>query len=208
MRQELIDLLARDAARYGLPQNTLELTADYVLELARWSAKINLTADREPRTIVQRHVLDSWTALPLLPQSGTLADLGSGGGLPGIPLALARPELNVTLVESRGKKTAFLEHVARKLGLTNVRVLTCRIEESSERFDLACARALAAPHSALELLRNVLPNGGKALLWTTTDDAPAIEAHWKLLQRLEYGLAPDPHPTRLILHLERINNLG
>ncbi|MGH8216882.1 MAG: 16S rRNA (guanine(527)-N(7))-methyltransferase RsmG, partial [Rhodanobacteraceae bacterium] len=105
----------------GLADMHLELRADtrarllaYLELLAHWNRAYNLTAVRDPAEMVSRHLLDSLAALPFV-HGETLADLGSGAGLPGIPLAIARPDLAVTLIESNGKKARFLREAVRAL---------------------------------------------------------------------------------------------
>jgi len=110
---------------------------------------------RDPAGMVTRHLLDSLAVLPFV-RGQTLADLGSGAGLPGIPLAIARPGLKVTLVDSNGKKARFLREAARALPLPNVKVEQVRVEELQGRFDCITARAFAS-------LADMLTWGGHAL---------------------------------------------
>ncbi len=134
---------------------------DYVALLARWNAVYNLTAVREPREMVTRHLLDSLGIAPHL--AGTaLADLGSGAGLPGIPLAIAEPARRVFLVESNGKKARFLREVVRRLALGNAHVIEARAESAAvpEPVHAVTARALAAlPELAALAARWLAPGG-------------------------------------------------
>ena len=116
---------------------------DYVELLQRWNAAYNLTAVRDPAEMVTRHLLDS---LAILPHVGgaTLADLGSGAGLPGIPLAIAAPEREILLVDSNGKKARFLREAVRKLGLAHTRVAENRVENVEGTFECITARAFAS----------------------------------------------------------------
>ncbi len=112
---------------------------------------MNLTAIKDPESAWERHVLDALTLLPLLaglPAGARLVDVGSGGGIPGIPVAIARPDLRVTLVEATQKKAAFLTAVSAAMGLSNVEVRADRAEqlgqgELREAFDVVTARAVA-----------------------------------------------------------------
>jgi len=128
---------------------------DYLDLLIRWNKAYNLTAVRDPAEMVTRHLLDSLAVLPYL-RAETLADLGSGAGLPGIPLAIARPGLKVTLVDSNGKKARFLREATRSLPLPTARVEQARVEELEGTFDCITARAFAS-------LGDMLAWGGHAL---------------------------------------------
>jgi 16S rRNA (guanine527-N7)-methyltransferase len=99
----------------------------YLAELGRWNATYNLTAVKNPLDMVLRHLLDSLSVLPWI-GGGPLLDAGTGAGLPGVPLAIARPRLEVTLLDSTGKKIRFLNHVRRELGLENVTPVQARLE--------------------------------------------------------------------------------
>src|SRR5579884_2294056 len=144
----------------------------YAALLAAENARVNLTAVRSPAEIERRHLLESLALARLLEahgallEGGDLVDVGSGGGLPGIPLAIVRPGLRVTLLEATGKKAAFLEAAARDLRLTNIAVLTARAEEAGrdpafrERFDLATARAVAPLAVLAELALPLVRPGG------------------------------------------------
>ena len=115
----------------------------YLALLDRWNKTYNLTAIRDPREMVTRHLLDSLAMAPFF-STGTLADLGTGPGLPGIPLAITHPGLQVTLVESNGKKCRFMREAVRKLGLSNARVAESRAEALDEpaAYDNLTARAM------------------------------------------------------------------
>ncbi|MEJ2400596.1 MAG: 16S rRNA (guanine(527)-N(7))-methyltransferase RsmG [Xanthomonadales bacterium] len=99
----------------------------YLDELQRWNRSYNLTAVRDPLEMVTRHLLDSLAVLPWI-GAGPLLDAGTGAGLPGVPLAIARPELQITLLDSAGKKVRFLNHVRRALRLENVHPVQARLE--------------------------------------------------------------------------------
>ena len=141
LRQRLGAGLA--ALQIELPPATIERLLDYVDLLARWNATYNLSAVRDPAEMVTRHLLDSLAILPHV-HGATLADLGSGAGLPGIPLAIVAPERRVTVVDSNGKKTRFLRAAVRELALANVQVAESRVEQVTGRFDCITARAFAS----------------------------------------------------------------
>lgn len=100
---------------------------DYIDLIIRWNRAYNLTSVRDPQDILVRHIFDSLAALPYL-HGNRVLDVGSGAGLPGIPLAIANPDLNVTLIDSNGKKTRFLFQVVQALRLKNVQVVQARVE--------------------------------------------------------------------------------
>ncbi|MBE2291187.1 MAG: 16S rRNA (guanine(527)-N(7))-methyltransferase RsmG [Xanthomonadaceae bacterium] len=130
---------------------------DYLGLLLRWNRTYNLTAIRDPDEMVVRHLLDSLAMHPHV-QPGALADLGTGPGLPGIPLAIARPDLQVALVESNGKKARFLREAVRHLKLGNARVLESRAEAVAEPGAYAQITA-----RALDTLDGILAVGGHLL---------------------------------------------
>ena len=144
-RHDLQTRLERGIAALGLqlPADAVERLLDYQALLARWNATYNLTAIRDPAEMVSRHLLDSLAILPYV-QGATLADLGTGPGLPGIPLAIAAPGREVLLVDSNGKKVRFLREAIRALKLANVRAVQSRVEDVEGQFDCVTARAFAS----------------------------------------------------------------
>lgn len=134
----------------------------YVELLARWNAAYNLTAVRDPGDMVARHLLDSLAIVPHV-SGATLADLGSGAGLPGIPLALVAPQREVTLVDSNGKKARFLREAVRSLKLTNVRVVEGRVQDVPGQFDCVTARAFATLADMLGWAGGLLAENGRWL---------------------------------------------
>lgn len=139
----------------ALPASAIERLLDYLELLQRWNKTYNLTAVRDPDEMVTRHLLDSLAVLPFV-AGDSLADLGSGAGLPGVPLAIATPDVQVTLVDSNGKKARFLREVARALPLANVRVEQVRVQYLQGTFDCITARAFAS-------LAEMLSWGGHSL---------------------------------------------
>jgi len=130
-----------------LPGRAADQLMQYVALLTKWNRTYNLTAVREPLEMVSHHLLDSLAVTPHLPMpaQGTLADAGSGAGLPGIPLAIARPDWRVTVNDANQKKAAFLRQAALELGLPNVSVHEGRVEawRPAARFDVVISRAFA-----------------------------------------------------------------
>jgi 16S rRNA (guanine527-N7)-methyltransferase len=134
-----------------------------------WNDKVNLTAIRDPLEILYRHFCESMFGAALLPvENCRLADVGSGGGFPGIPLKIMRPDLQVFLVESNFKKATFLAEVVRELGLTDTRVLVSRFAELGEEvapLDMVCSRALGDFANFLEWAASPRVAAKQALLW-------------------------------------------
>jgi 16S rRNA (guanine527-N7)-methyltransferase len=126
----------------AVPAATQQRLLDYLALLDQWNQRINLTAVRERNAMVTRHLLDALVLLPHV-QGTRLADLGSGAGLPGIPLALTRPDLHVTLVDSNGKKARFLQAAIDTFKL-NAEVAHLRVEALHGTFDTITARAFAS----------------------------------------------------------------
>jgi 16S rRNA (guanine527-N7)-methyltransferase len=136
----------------------------YLSELQQWNRAYNLTAVRDPLEMVPRHLLDSLSILPWL-RGEQMLDVGSGAGLPGIPLAIVEPTRQWTLLDSNGKKTRFLRHVVRSLRLENVSVVQSRSEsyEPDELPDCITARAFARLPDLLGLVAHLCPPGGRIL---------------------------------------------
>lgn len=130
--------------------------------LLKWNKVYNLTALRDPQQAISHHLLDSLVILPQV-SDGNLLDVGSGGGLPGIPLAIARPELAVTLVDTVQKKATFLQQAAIELKLENVTVHHARVEEMRGHYDQISSRAFAELGLFIELTRHLLAPGGRWL---------------------------------------------
>ena len=172
-------------ASLGLDPACARPLRDYLALLERWNRTYNLTAVRDPREMVVRHLLDSLSMHGHVRDLATLADLGTGAGLPGIPLAIAVPRLEVTLVESNGKKARFLREAVRTLKLGNARVVEARAEDVDLDgvFDAITARALATLADILAVGAHLLAPGGRLLAMKgALPDAEiaALPAGWRL----------------------------
>jgi len=128
-----------------LPAGAEERLAGYLALLSKWNRTYNLSAIRDPQQMITHHLLDSLVVLPHLPQGmASLADVGSGAGLPGIPLAIARPDLVVISVEASQKKASFQQQARIELGLDNLRVHCGRVEDLALAADAAISRAFSS----------------------------------------------------------------
>ncbi len=154
MRQYLAEGLER--AGIQLSPETLDNELLFVRELLHWNRKINLTAITKENEAIEKHLIDSLFVLTLLQEKGKILDIGSGGGLPGIPLAIADRCLDVTSVDCVGKKINFQKHIKRKLSLDNLHPVHCRVEALEEKgfapagFDVVITRAFSSLQSVLE----------------------------------------------------------
>ena len=176
--------------RAGLAQLGLDAEAlappllAYLALLLRWNGTYNLTAIRDPAEMVTKHLLDSLAMASHVPDA-PLADLGTGPGLPGIPLAIARPGCTVTLVESNGKKARFLREAVRTLDLANARVAESRAENLAEpgAYAVITARALATLDRIIEVGGHLLAPGGRLLAMkagTVAEEAANLPTGWRL----------------------------
>ena len=148
----------------------------YLSLILRWNAKINLTAVRDPAGIIQRHFVESIACARNLPSGiTTLLDFGSGAGFPGIPIALCRPEISVTLAESQGKKAAFLQEAVRTLELT-VQLHAGRAEALTTQFDCVTLRAVDHMELAVQAATRLISIGGCLAPMTTSANLSKIQA--------------------------------
>jgi 16S rRNA (guanine527-N7)-methyltransferase len=199
--------LGRRMAAIGLPvtaEQSVALAA-FVELLLKWNKVHNLTGVRGADEMVDRHLVESF-ALRALLRGTHVADVGSGGGLPGLPLAIVEPQRRFTLIESRAKRVHFLRHVVAELELANTEVAHGRAEDLpvAQPFDTVLARAVAPPAELLEVCRHLMAPGSILLLLTATH-----------LQDAFRGLAPDflvrpvaeggPRMRSSIVMLERVS---
>lgn len=164
--------------------------------LADWNTRMNLTGDTDFDTSLDRHYADCLAPLAnreLFPEGASLIDVGSGAGFPGLPLAIARPDLQVTLLDSLMKRINFLAAVVEELGLTNVRLVHSRAEDGGrdallrERFDIAAARAVAPLPVLCELLLPFVRVGGKMVCYKGPSASEELEAGRKAARILGAG---------------------
>ena len=199
--QEVRLTTLRQQIRAGCTSLRLDVGADSVEQLAafigllgKWNRVYNLTAVRDPHAAVTRHILDSLAVLPFLTH-GRLLDVGTGAGLPGLPIAIARPGLSVTLLDVSGKKLRFVRQAVVELGLGNVEVVQMRVQEyqPAHAFDMVISRALASLYEVHRDSARLLRPGGRLLFMKGS--LPAEE-----IRELESG--------QETLHIERLHIPG
>ncbi len=189
------EILVEGAAALGvyLEPAQVALLERHVALLLKWNKSINLTALVDPAEVAERHVVDSLAAAPLL-EPGLLLDAGAGGGFPGIPLRIVRPDLDVWMVDSVGKKVAFLKAAQVELGLPGLQSRSVRLEGRPEKEGLpkvrtAISRAFAAPVEWLTLAeRYLLPGGCVFCLLGQKDTAPERQGNLVREREVSYRL--------------------
>jgi 16S rRNA (guanine527-N7)-methyltransferase len=171
-----LNALLAEAAQPPLDPHLSQRFETLLSLFLRWSARINLTAIRDEEGILSRHFVESIACARALPAGlSTLLDFGSGAGFPGIPIALCRPEIAVTLAESQGKKAAFLREAARVLGLS-AKVHSGRAEELHALFDCVTLRAVDKMERAVQSAAHLVRPGGWLALMTTTAALSALKS--------------------------------
>jgi 16S rRNA (guanine527-N7)-methyltransferase len=216
VRSEIERAIAEGAAqlRSGLPDGGAAKLADYVQLLAKWNAKINLTAVRDPAQMVTHHILDCLAAVPEIaklaysnhrtltpnpsPLEGEgsdqpsaqvrLADVGTGAGLPGLVIALAQPQMQVTCIDTVEKKIAFVQQAIGVLGLKNAKAVASRTENLQESFDVVTCRAFASLVDMVAMAGHLLKPDGLLLAMKgpkAEEEAAALPAGWLFLGAIE-----------------------
>jgi 16S rRNA (guanine527-N7)-methyltransferase len=178
-----------------------------VAELADWNTRVNLTAITDPAEVVDKHLLDSLAVLPWL-RGHTVADVGSGAGFPGLPLAVADPERRYTLIESTGKKVKFLRHAVERLDLPNVEVLHGRAEalKPSQPFDSVISRALGPLSDFVRFAGHLAGRRGRLLAMkgrAPAQELKALPPGWKALA-VHAVRVPGLDAERCLVELARV----
>ncbi len=200
----------------GLYQLALELSEeqqtkliDYLGLLSKWNAVYNLTAVRDPMQMVAYHLLDSLAIIPAFLEAKNVLDVGAGGGLPGMVLAIARPDIQVSLVDTVHKKTAFLTQVKAELGLSNATVYTARVENLvvQKKFDVITSRAFAELFDFVSWAAHLLKEGGRfiAMKGVAPDEEIAhLPQGWQVIA-LKPLIVPELQAERHLVFIEKIS---
>jgi len=201
--------LAAGVAKLGIALEPAQLDALAALaaELADWNTRVNLTAITAPDEVVDKHLLDSLAVLPLL-KGLAVADIGSGAGFPGLPLAIAAPGRRFTLIESTGKKVKFLRHVVQKLALPNVAVVLGRAESYRpvRPFDAVVARALGPLAEFVRVAGHLPGRGGRLLAMkgkVPEAELAALPPGWKAVA-VHPVAVPGLDAERCVVELARV----
>lgn len=189
-RNQLQQML-RDGANVlnvALSDTQLSQLLDYLALLAKWNSVYNLTAIRDPAQMVTQHLLDSLAALPAFANAHNVLDVGAGGGLPGIVLAIARPDMNVSLIDTVHKKTAFLTQAKAELQLANVNVYTGRVEQLqvSQKFDVITSRAFADLSDFVNWSGHLLQENGCFIAMkgvAPEEEIARLPAPWQVIEK-------------------------
>ncbi|MBT8131467.1 MAG: 16S rRNA (guanine(527)-N(7))-methyltransferase RsmG [Gammaproteobacteria bacterium] len=202
MTPDTADNLIGNAAQLGvaLSDEQVKKLERYLELLGEWSRSYNLTAVKDPQDQVSYHLLDSLSVLHWI-EGDAVADVGTGAGLPGVPLAIADPARHYTLVDATAKKTRFLRHVCRSLSLENVEVVTRRLEDYRPQtgFDTVVARALAPLPKLMEITGHLLAADGIMLSMKGRDpeqETQRLGDPWKIrgIHRVDVpGLQAERH---------------
>lgn len=186
----------------AMPQDGVDRLMDFLRMLVKWNRVYNLSAISDPEQMVRLHLLDSLSVLPFLHGTSCI-DVGTGAGLPGIPLAIARPDVHFALLDSNSKKTRFIQQVCIELGLKNVLPVHDRVEQyqPEDKFDTVTARAFTALPDMLTKTRHLLTSGGKLLAMKSkeTDALEREDFHFNSVQSL---LIPGLEATRNLVIYE------
>lgn len=189
----------------AISDDQLERLLDYLALLAKWNAVYNLTAVRDPSQMVVQHLLDSLAAVPAFVSAKRVLDVGSGGGLPGMVLAIwaqaSRPDMRIHMIDTVHKKTAFLTQVKAELCLANVTVHTGRVEslQLDQPFDVITSRAFADLSDFVDWSGHLLATGGRFIAMkgvAASEETGRLPAAWKVLDKVPLvvpGLKAERH---------------
>jgi len=157
-----------------LPESVVEHLILYLMEWKRWNKKINLTAESDALFVINKHIYESLQYTLAISPTGSLADIGSGAGFPGIPIKIILPKLEITLIESQRKRANFLKTAIHSIGLSGIQCIHGRVEdlpEFEEKYDFVTLRHVLEPHLSLKLGAGLLNRSGRLALQTNCNDS-------------------------------------
>lgn len=189
------------------PAAQIDLLIDYLGLLVKWNKTYNLTAIKDPAKMISHHLLDSLAVYPWL-KGESFADIGTGAGLPGIPLAIVMPEKSFQLVDSNGKKTRFLFEVKHRLSLANVTVVQARCEDVKGSFDGIISRAFADIATMLQVSEHLLSKGGSFFAMKgryPEDELQHLPVQYQLNRVLDLSV-PQMDEARHLVQINLIEN--
>lgn len=198
----------------GIKDMTLAVTPEqqtrlmgYLQLMNKWNGVYNLTSLRDPQQMVTHHLLDSLAAVPAFAGARNVLDVGAGGGLPGIVLAIVRPDMKVAMIDTVHKKTAFLNQVKAELKLTNVSVHTMKVQDltASEPFDVITSRAFADLSDFVNWSGHLLAEGGKFIALkgvAPSEERERLPQDWKVVD-LQPLWVPRLQAERHLVFIER-----
>lgn len=208
-RETLSTSLFAGIQELGLSINATQLNQllDYLALLQKWNKVYNLTAVRDPQQMISQHLLDSLAAVPAFAAASKVLDVGAGGGLPGMVLAIARPDLSVAMIDTVHKKTAFLTQVKAELGLSNVTVYTGRVEQLqvAEKFDVITSRAFAELADFVNWSGHLLAEGGQFIALKGIDpelEKQNLTSGWQVKQ-VQALRVPQLDAARHLIFIQR-----
>ncbi len=206
---ELREILEKGIKRLGLelPESTVDMLMTYLAMLIKWNRAYNLTAVREPKQMVIRHLLDSLAVLPHF-KARRCIDVGTGGGLPGVVLAITHPDSEFVLLDSNGKKTRFLVQVKAELGLENMTVVQSRVRDYApeQGFDVVISRAFASLSDIVEGCGHLLAKGGVIMSMKARleeDELTALPAGYAITETLTLAVPGLEAEQRHLLRIRR-----
>ena len=210
-REQLAQVLAEgiDEMKLGIDAAQQDQLMAYLQLMHKWNGVYNLTSLRDPMQMVTHHLLDSLAAVPAFADARNVLDVGAGGGLPGIVLAITRPDMQVSMIDTVHKKTAFLTQVKAELALANATVHTMKVQDLtvSEKFDVITSRAFADLSDFVNWSGHLLAQGGKFIALKGTapsEERERVPAEWHVssLQPLQ---VPKLVAERHLVYIERSN---
>ncbi|MEN9706846.1 MAG: hypothetical protein RIS31_412 [Actinomycetota bacterium] len=184
MSEEVFEPELEPAEAKAIFGDRIDLARGYAAALVRDGNLLGLLGPRELPRLWTRHILNSAVVSELVPAGKTVADIGSGAGLPGIPMAICRPDNHFTLIEPMERRSDWLKELVVELGLTNVTVLRARAEEVGEVFDIATARAVSALPKLLRMVVPLVRDGGEVIALKGSKAAEEIEESKRLQKKL------------------------